>query len=463
MGTFIEHVVSYNFEASADSLVARATRSFLRTIRRHEITELTPEVLELWIVDMTLDDFQKTTRKRYFGKMAALYLEWKSAPGENPFEATREIAEMDHANGFSEASKNLTQVANLLQKERKCIDRELIDVFLYLLYNVNASIDDVINLKFEDRLADNPQTHDLIDEVRKTAGNRKYVFGLNRNNKRITQVRSELLSGLHGMLKSAGMKFDGGFSRDSITAIWMAAALRSGMSFGDIRSAVTRVPLGYHSLKLIKSGELNHQQHTIVLNQVANSINDKATQWYVMKMRAGQTPDDIKKQIQLTDSALYERMLFYYPTHTESKKDAKGKIVKKDTPYIPSIMFFKVRRDKISSLMHHIGASAWCYKESNTLGSPYCTISHQEMMNFQRHIGQFTPDIKIELVTLDQPLNIGTEVKINGGGRMVGQIGKIQSVKNANNTRTYTLALSDNEFATWTVEDLDEVFIEPLR
>ena len=85
------------------------------------------------------------------------------------------------------------------------------------------------------------------------------------------------------------------------------------------------------------------------------------------------------------------------------------------------------------------------------------------MKTFQRHIGQFTPDIRMEFMTREQPLAKGSEVVIRGGGFMESHIGVIESVKNADGTRTYTLTLSEKEYATWTVSDIDEAFIEPLE
>lgn len=463
MAGFLEYVISSNFSESSNTLTAQAVKSFLKSLQTHGFEEVSKEALEMWIVDMTLDNFKKSTRQRYFRKMSNLYREWQQDLAENPFEATREIAEMDFESGYSEASDNLNHLNSLLERERKCIDREITDVFLYLLYNIGASIDDVVALKKDDELADNPQTHDLIDEVRKEAGNRKYMFGLDRNNKRPAQVKRELISSLHRLLIQAGMTFRNGFSRDSISAMWMAAAIKSGMGFEEIRGMIKRVPVGFDSFRLIKPIEMNDRQRTRLLNRVADYLNAKATRWFVMKMRSGQNPDDIKGRLKITDRETFGSMIFFYPTHKVAQRNAKGKLEKKEVPYLSSILFFKVRSDKVASIMHHIGDLAWCYKETNAPGSPYCTISHQEMKDFQKHIGQFSPDIKMELVTLDEPLKVGTKVFINGGGTMEGYVGKIQSVKNVDGTRTYTLALSANEYATWTVNDIEEIFIEPVN
>lgn len=84
------------------------------------------------------------------------------------------------------------------------------------------------------------------------------------------------------------------------------------------------------------------------------------------------------------------------------------------------------------------------------------------MKEFQRHIGLFSSDIRMELVSRDISFSVNQAVKINGG-IMDNRIGVIQCVKNTNGTRTYTLALSDREYATWTVEDIEEIYIEPVE
>lgn len=134
-----------------------------------------------------------------------------------------------------------------------------------------------------------------------------------------------------------------------------------------------------------------------------------------------------------------------------------------EKPYIPGILFFRMRQDKVRKLFSHIGDLAWCYKWSNTPDSAYCTIPSSEMKAFQAHVGSFTPDIKMELVTRDTALPVDSAVRINGGGVMENHVGIICSVKNNNGTRTYTLALSDREYATWTVKDIEEIYIEPIQ
>lgn len=68
----------------------------------------------------------------------------------------------------------------------------------------------------------------------------------------------------------------------------------------------------------------------------------------------------------------------------------------------------------------------------------------------------------MEIVTLDTPLAVNQQVRIDGYGALDNQLGVIRSIHNSNGTRTYTLALSGKEFATWTVKDIEEIYLQPI-
>lgn len=297
--------------------------------------------------------------------------------------------------------------------------------------------------------------------VMRKSSRKKYVFGLEQGKKRETQISRELLHDLWSTANLLGFDFGNCFSRESISSIWIAAAMKVGIPIAEICGLVKQIPSEYSYLKAVGRASLSANRKRAVLQKVADSINDNTRQWFIMKLRSGKTPDDIKEAIAENFAEMVSDTIFYHPAHQVVRYDKKNKKIREEVPYLPGILFFKTRRDKVGTLFSRIGDLAWCYKVSNTPGSPYCTIPIGEMKKFQKYVGQFTPDIKMELVTRDDALALGTTVRINGGGMMEGRIGIIQSVKNANGTRTYTLILSDRDVAMWTVKDIDEVYIEP--
>lgn len=134
-------------------------------------------------------------------------------------------------------------------------------------------------------------------------------------------------------------------------------------------------------------------------------------------------------------------------------------MVTRMVPYLPGLLFFRLRSDKVGKFMSGIGNMAWCYRRTNSPDSPYSYITQHEMTRFQRHIGKLTSDIEIELINHRQA-NIGDKVKINGGGLLDGMEGIVREICNTDGTRTYVLRFSETSFIRWNDIRVEEAFIE---
>ena len=84
------------------------------------------------------------------------------------------------------------------------------------------------------------------------------------------------------------------------------------------------------------------------------------------------------------------------------------------------------------------------------------------MMAFQRYIGDFTPDIEMELVSQAPSVKVGDKVRINGEGLLNGLNGVVRAVKNIDGSVTYTLTLSDTSYIKWHDVNVKEPFVEPV-
>lgn len=460
---FISHIQEKVSANPSDTLTTTAVVSLLTSMRSHAYTEVTKDSVRMWIVDMAIDGLKVSTRKKYFSRIYTIYREWKNTAGENPFEAAKEAADFDFRCGSKEANINLELVDRLLYHPKGAYAKEYINLFLYLFYNPMATINDVINMKFNDYDVDCPQIDEIIDEQKDISPRKTNVFGLGRGRKRDSQILKESIDELKAIAEMSGMKFSGTFSRNSITSLWIAAALKARISIADIRAVISSIPSEYSSLCLVPVVPRSNAQKRDIIRQVADSVNNKPQQWFVMKMRSGQNPDTVKDKIKSTTDGILETMMFYYPTHKVLQQNNKGKTVKREVPYIPGVLFFKISRNLVPLLMNRIGEVAWCFKYSNSSESNYFTISRNEMRAFQRCIGEFTPDVEMELEVRETPLVKGTIVKINGGGRMIGKEAVIKSVKNVNGTRTYTLSLTNYLQVKWTVKDIEEIYIDPVN
>lgn len=461
-----------------DALTVAAAGTLAESMQSHGYAAVSADALVMWLADMAADGLKLSTRKKYFSRLHSIYREWKTTPGADPFEGAKEAVDADFNFHNEDTYSNLRKLQSLLSypgdtdkgsvkgsdkgSDKDHHRKETINLFLYLFYNPAVTLAEALSLKFDDVNAVTPQAEEIIDNQKESRGKATVVFGLGRGRKKESQIAKEALAALADVAREAGMRIAEPFTRQSITALWIAAALKAGVTMADIRAIVAEAPAEYPALALLPAADQPDSRKRKTLRKVADAVNNKPRQWFVMKMRPGQTPDTVKNMIAMTTEGILDTMLFYYPTRKVLRQVGKGKPVKKELPYIPGVLFFKVQRNVVPMLMNRIGEVAWCYKYTNRAGSEYCTISRSEMKIFQRCIGEFTPDVEMELAVMESPMKKGTHVRINGGGRMMGMEGVIESVRNVNGTRTYTLSLTDHLQARWTVKDMEEIYIEKV-
>ncbi len=453
-------VVNTLSECSVGTLARKALLSFNSSVSRHCLKHLDDDGLRIWIADMILAGLKLTTRKRYFNSIHSLCRTRYDFSQSDPFENVRKDLGRDFDVRLEEAKANLGFVGKILKRAAGAGKYEYYDIFLCLLYDVNASLRDIINFSFDDVHDKLPQIEDIAEARKKNSGRSKYVFGLRQSQTRDNRIGRELMSELSSMLCDNGMKFNGSFSRDSIKEIWIAAALECGITTKKIISVIDAIPEGFAFLEIVKPSELTNTEKAKIIRKVADHINDNTKYWFVMRLRGSKTPDDVKELLKAENEVLYKEIRFYNPTHTVTREGRNGKKVHEEVPYLPGILFFYLRRDEVGMLFNrYIGTIAWCYRYANTPDSPYSAISRQEMERFQQYVGEFTEDIRMEMVTREEPLAVDDVVTVYGGV-MDGRVCTITDVKNKNGTRTYSLRLTDRTSFRWTVSDVEDIRLE---
>lgn len=441
------------------SLLSYALSSFLNVLNGEDTDNPDKEILKLWIVSMSVNGKKVSTCKRYFTKVQSVYNKWACGDRkDDPFAFVSPLFESLHDVSAKETERNLELVKRLFIKNEKSKDWQTVCIFFYLLFNPAASMSDVINLKFDAVPVSCPQIDDIVNSFDATHG-RKYVFELKQGKSRPDEISRNLTKLLLEILSAAGMRFGYGFSRTSITSMWIAAALKSGMDIRDIRACTGTVPPQYSALSLLEKTELDDATRDRFICTAADTINSHAKRWFVMRLRQGVSADDIKARIEATLPGRLKSMVLYYPTYTEIYKEGKKRRVE-EIPYLPGIIFFKTGHDKIKSLFANIGDLAWCFRASNSPESDYSVVSHRQMTKFQQCVGQFTPDIRMELVESDCQLERGRRVRVVGG-IMAGYEGEILDVEGEPGRRMFFLSISDNKKARWTAY-VEDVLIQPL-
>lgn len=452
---FIDFVCNLEDESVSEMLSMRVIPSFIHSMRHHVVTDFTENSLSLWLVDMLLDGHKKSTIRRYLGALHTLYKQYKETEDAKEPDVDFSIPFGDYYSDatptrLKDIDKNLKATNNLSKAsvKEKSAGYLYIKAFQYLLYNPLANLNDVVNLKYGDDMPDNLHIEDIVTSVRKTPQS-QYVFALQQGKRREPAIIKDLLSELHKTADRAGMIFGNSFSRDSITEIWIAAAVKAGIPYRDIVGMLKRLPSVYSFLSLIPANtNITDQKKQEILSIVADTIANKTPGWFVLRLRSGVKPKDIKDRLSDKESPL-QRMISYYCPMRTVKRMVNKKMKNKEMPIIPGILFFRLPYDRINPLISIIGDLAWCYRTSANPSSPYSVIPQKEMKMFQKSVGSFTSDIEVDIMSSLPPLSVGDEVVIENGSMLDGQQAIIRKVRSIDGNVTYTLRLSDTAFIRW--------------
>lgn len=440
------------------SLTRYALESLLGYLRETGADDLEEHVVREWIARMSIEGKKSSTCKRYFTKVQAVYKHWLGDGCSGTFDSLAKFIDSLKETSDRNVSRNGEMVKRLFGRNERSDDWQTVCICLYLLYNPMASLADVVDLTFDSAPQFCPQIADIINSFDSSHG-RKYVFALKQGKSRPNEICRKLTRQLQDLLTSVGMKFEYGFSRSSITAIWIDAALKANVALSGIRSCVGAIPPEYPALSLVGRSDFPVVDKENIICQVADSINCHAKRWFAMKLRSGVKAENIEEAIKECLPGRLNTIELFYPTRAEVRKANKKRIVE-NIPILPDILFFKSTRDRVKSLFASIGNLAWCFRTTSAPDSDYSVISHREMLSFQRCIGQFTEDMRMELIDTGQQLVRGRRVKITGG-MMAGYQGEIIDVENEPGKRVFFLSIANYKKARWTAE-VEDVFIQPL-
>ncbi len=451
---FVEFVVSSDTDNLSDMLALRAIPSMIHSLRKHGFTDFSNLFVRTWTIDMLADGLKGSTVKRYVGAIHTLYKDWASKKGKEPDENlfSFSLAGFDADSSpkrLKEIEENLSATERFMKISVKQESQAFLynKAFQYLLFNPFASLRDIVNLKFSDARPDCLHLEDIVTSMR-NAPQAKYVFPLLQGKRREPAIIKDLLVELHATGRRAGLKFGESFSRDSITSLWIAAAIKEDIPYDEIRAMIPNLPEAYSFLSLLPAKDISEARKTEILNIVAYAITNKNPGWFVLRLRSGVTPEKIKERLKEKESPLQRQLQYYYPMRTVKKLEKK-KVVTVETPVIPGLLFVRLPHDRVTPLIATIGDLAWCYRTSANPASPYSVIPQAEMRIFQRCVGAFTEDVEMDIVSELPALNVGDEVMIEDGSHLDGQVATIRKVRNVDGTLTYTLRLSDTAFIKW--------------
>lgn len=439
-------------------------------MNKEERESIDDGLLRLWVASMMISGKKVSTAKRYFGKIHSLFNEWLHCDNRDDsgitiesdsdqFDKVLPLFNDLRDSEIKEVENNLSLVKRLTVKNEKSQDWQTIRIFFFLLYNPSVSLSDIVNLTFDTAPRFCPQTDDIINSFDSSHG-RKYLFELKQGKSRPHEIVRNLTTQLQSVLLSAGMQFSNGFSKASITSLWIAAALKSDIEIRSIRACIASVPSEYTALSIVSKNDIGNFTKEAIICCVADHINNYANRWFAMKLRQGVSIDDIKESIEEKLPGRLNSMTLFYPTRTEVFKEGRKRI-EKETPYLPNVLFFKTQANKVKPLFANIGDLAWCFRSSNSPDSDYAVIPHSQMTLFQQCIGRFTQDIKMELVDARPILEKGRRVRVTGG-IMAGYEGEILDMEEEPDKRVFFLSITENLQARWTAH-VEDIYIQPIE
>lgn len=416
-----------------------------------------------WFARMLVKGISPVTLRRYLGKLHTFYVEYAGVgdAAEALFEELRGYADDKSLRGTDEVTELLQSVKSLPGKVGKLPEDEALyaKILLYMIYTGSAAYSDIENLKFSDPLPDIDQARELVASM--PTERRTYVFPVGQGKNRSASLRQKLNSALSKFVSSIHSGSLHSFSQETIGAIWIAAALERGICFEAIASAVSHIPEGYKWLSVVKPLKPDDNRKWKILKSVADHILPTASRWYAMFMRKDNTPEKIKERIDEKIPEFSKDLTLFYPTRKIRKRVGKKNIFTQ-VPYIPNILFFKTRPDRVVRIFSEIGDMAWCLKTSTAPGASYAVISTKEMDDFQNFTGTHDNSITVEVVHSEEFVP-DRRVRITGGifkgkeGTIYKQKGKPQQ----DDIRIFLLNLTDGQKVKWQVS-IEECYLEPL-
>ncbi len=418
----------------------------------------------MWITTMIDDGLSMATRRRYVEKLSTIYNRFEGAAdtGDNPFEKVRELRDLEtppSGKDLQAQCSRLCDIFNIMSHDAKA--RPEIAVFLYLLLNASSDMAKAVSLRVEEYVPVFPQLDEIIDPGT-FHHRRRYVFDLDQSRKRAPRLVRETVMAISEYLSTKGIKFGNPFTPRTIVTLWAVKAREAGVTLSDIKSVTGIIPAGYEYLKYVRGSDLTDERKLSIKKGVAEAFSPTDDRWYAMKLRRGISFDDVKKLTRAESSDDFRNVIFFYPMKATARRVGK-KMAKETVPYIEDVVFLHTRQNhigRIDRLVRRDG-SGWIFRQTNSPGSGYSVINRQAMKAFQRAVGEFTPDIKVEL-TQAGPAGIGREARITGGA-FAGYTGTIYNVGDIGEDKTRQIYIRlSTEYGIIVNLKIEDCLIEPV-
>lgn len=243
----------------------------------------------------------------------------------------------------------------------------------------------------------------------------------------------------------------------TLQSYWAHAAIRHGIPGSHILGILGTPPPGIPVLTLCTPADPTPDTRRHIIRLVADTFTHDPIRWYAMRLRHNTSYSDIENRLTTLPGLPLPEL--FYPMREIAKKTGK-KITIAHKPVLSKIILFRSRPSDLHHILRHIGDLAWCYRTSNTPGSPYAPIPNSQIANFQLCLGHLTKDIRLDLLPPAATFRKGRKVRVTGG-IMAGYEGEIIDIDTTTGDKTFYLSIANDHIATWTLQIADHL-IQPL-
>lgn len=318
------------------------------------------------------------------------------------------------------------------------------DMILFSLVNNVMPIRQVALLKREDILGF-PRESLTIAE-RHSNPKRRYIFPLDQTKRTPRQLEAYAEQLAAHLLDLRNIRILGDV-QETVMTYWAFAALQCGIAASDVVGILGCPTSGIPSLVICsQTDDYSESRIARIRNTVSGVFLENPPAWYAMRLRPGVKFDTIDERV-CALGANIRRPEFFYPCN-EIARRLKKKLVYKQKPILPDIVFFKSRATDVQSLFAKIGDLAWCYTNDGS----YASIPYHAMEQFQKAIGKFTPDYEVGPVG-SISLRKGDRIVV-AGGPFMGLEGEIKDETFDRENVIYRILLwGENNDIEWRVKD----------
>lgn len=395
------HIYPSRLSLATATSYTKAIRSFI-AFAGNELREeniITDILIGDWVIDMVLSGLTPKTASYYLDCLCSVYntaVENGLALPSPSFQIIKSRLKSVLSTDKTEASMLSAFNFDALTSMIRNADRQngelglFTDIAILSILNPSLSIDEITRLKKRNIDTLSPESKTIAERHVNTR--RSYLFTLEQNEKTPKQIATRCNEKITALLKYRGLPVSSD-AQDSLRSLWLLTALKSGVRASAAVAVIGEAPAGLPILSIASKISINEVSRKDILNTVAKTLVENPRQWHVMRLRHGTKYESLKKRLELLDKDIKTPDTFY-PCEEIARKIGK-KMIYKDKPLIPGIVFIRTRATDICPIMRTAGDIAWCMRDTSHADRRYAVVTQRSMEIFQQVIGQFTPDYKL--------------------------------------------------------------------